>query len=264
MKIAERSWNEFWAYYWRVTERRTIPAIAEYDHKVVSLVEAQCHLSPTKRILDLGCGGGDQARIFAEKGYVVTGIDIAPSLIRHAKEKIGSNQNRTTFLVSDMRNIDYQNDFDVCTLLSGTFGFFSEEENQSLLNKISIALTANGYIFIMYVSAHRTDLNKRSWKRIDNGYQLTEQWFDAEASTYHSTVKLISDDGEMIIPKNEEGYHANESIRCYTPMEIGKMLMKAGFANIVHLARKHLDDPNALLEPWDIREIAVGQKKSSG
>ena len=39
------------------------------------------------KILDLGCGGGDQAKVFAGKGYHVTGIDITANLIEFAKSR---------------------------------------------------------------------------------------------------------------------------------------------------------------------------------
>ena len=39
------------------------------------------------KVLELGCGAGDVALLFAEKGYQVHGIDIAPSAIEWAREK---------------------------------------------------------------------------------------------------------------------------------------------------------------------------------
>ncbi len=158
-----------------------------------------------------------------------------------------------------MRDISYNNEFNACTLI-GAFGFFTDDENLYLLNKINNALATNGYVFIMYISAHRSGMNKTTWKEIEGGYQLVKNWFDVETSTFRSSVRLILDNGEVITPKKERGYNSKEVIRCYTPPEISKLLMEAGFMNIIHLGGKHLDNPNAVLEPWEIREIAFAQK----
>jgi 2-polyprenyl-3-methyl-5-hydroxy-6-metoxy-1,4-benzoquinol methylase len=88
LEIIEKSWEEFWAYYWRVTSRHRIPGIFEWDQKLVSLIEEKCNVCPPKRILDLGCGGGDQAKVFTERGYTVVGIDVAESLIEYARGSV--------------------------------------------------------------------------------------------------------------------------------------------------------------------------------
>src|ERR671916_3059740 len=36
--------------------------------------------------LDLGCGEGHNTRLLAERGARMTGIDISPALVRHARE----------------------------------------------------------------------------------------------------------------------------------------------------------------------------------
>jgi len=40
-----------------------------------------------KDILDVGCGGGDHAQFFVDKGYRVTGIDISERMVNIAREK---------------------------------------------------------------------------------------------------------------------------------------------------------------------------------
>lgn len=42
---------------------------------------------PGKSVLDLGCGGGDHAAYFAEKGYRATGIDISAKMVELARSK---------------------------------------------------------------------------------------------------------------------------------------------------------------------------------
>lgn len=227
-KVEEKTWNEFWAKYWRIDDRHSIPGIFEWDQQLVNFIEHVCQLSPGDRILDLGCGGGDQAKIFVRKGYEVVGVDIAPSLIEFAQEQFKKEDLKGTFLAGDMRNINYTAEFDACVILSGTFGFFSDTENQDLLHSICRALKAGGKVFIMFLSANQVHEHRKSWSEIEDGWELSESWFDTETSTYRSIILIVRKDGTLIRPKTEPGYHANETIRCYTIPEMRTMLSLAG------------------------------------
>ena len=72
----------------------------------------------TLKILDLACGQGYFAKILANKGARVTGIDISEKLIEKAKENFGSTE--IDFLVRDASKMDglTNNQFDavVCNM----------------------------------------------------------------------------------------------------------------------------------------------------
>lgn len=123
----------------------------------MDFIEAACKLHPDGRILDLGCGGGDQAKVFARKGYDVVGMDIAPSLIEFARRQFKKERLKGKFLVGDMRKIKYREEFDACLLLSGTFGFFGDDEDQKLLSSIHRALKVGAKAFIMFLSPRQQD-----------------------------------------------------------------------------------------------------------
>ena len=114
----------------------------------------------------------------------------------------------------------------------------------------------------MYLSciAHRTGLTKSAWTETEGTYRLTKSWFDTRTSIYRTTAKLITKNGEIIVPREEQGYHANEMTRCYTPPEMERLLTDAGFSETIHLSEKHFEDPTVSLEPGDIVEIAVARK----
>lgn len=57
---------------------------------------------PGKRILDLGCGPGRDALIFARQGFQVTGVDLSPKMIEMAKSKVAAQ-----FHVMDIENLDF-------------------------------------------------------------------------------------------------------------------------------------------------------------
>ncbi|MCD6328344.1 class I SAM-dependent methyltransferase [bacterium] len=228
LETVEKSWNEFWAYYFRIELRHKIPGIAKWDEQLVKFIEKVCELRPPARVLDLACGGGDQAKLFAAKGYEVTGIDIAPSLVEYAKKKHQDAGLDATFLVGDMREIEYDSEFELCTVLSGSFGFFKEDENQQILGAIRSALVPGGKVFIMFISPARATEHIKSWSEVKDGWELSERWFEAESSTYRARAMIIRRDGTIIVPKSEPDYNADEVIRCYTVPELKRMLSEAG------------------------------------
>lgn len=42
---------------------------------------------PSRRLLDLGCGTGEHARYFAEKGFEVVGVDVSETMLARAREE---------------------------------------------------------------------------------------------------------------------------------------------------------------------------------
>lgn len=261
MKIIEKSWNEFWAYYWRITDRHKIPGIFEWDKKLVDFIEHVCELLPGNRVLDLGCGGGDQAKVFAQKGYDVVGIDIAPSLIEFAEKQFKENNLRGSFAVADMCDIKYDSEFDICVILSGTFGFFNDEENQKLLSLIRQALKSGGKVFMMLVTEKQAGKRTKTWRQVEDGWELNETWFDHETNTYQGTAFIIRKDGTVIKPKSESGYHANEIIRCYTIPEIKTMLAHAGLRYIASYSSADLSIPAKARQPGVETNIVVAKRQ---
>ncbi|MDO9391319.1 MAG: class I SAM-dependent methyltransferase [bacterium] len=57
------------------------------------------------KVLELGCGAGDVALLFAEKGYQVYGIDIVPSAIEWAREKSLKANIRAEFEIGDVTKL---------------------------------------------------------------------------------------------------------------------------------------------------------------
>ena len=177
MQILRLTFEEYWGYYWRVVSRHKIPGIFKWNQDLVDLIEKHCELRPEASILDLGCGGGDQAKLFARKGYRVTGIDKVKNLIEYATDAFEKEGLSGEFHTADMREIEYQNKFDLCVMLSGTFGLLTEKENEQLLKKIHRALKPDGQAFIDYLplESYSKLSHTRNWNTIDDGFSLTEE-----------------------------------------------------------------------------------------
>jgi SAM-dependent methyltransferase len=259
------TYKEYWGYYWRITSRHQIPGIFKWDEDLVSLIEKACVLKPGAEVLDLGCAGGDQVKVFAKKGYRVTGMDYVPSLIDYAREAFAKEGLGGDFSVGDMRDIDYENKFDLVTILSGTFGYFSDVQNQEMLGKIHRALKPGGYAFIDYLPLEDFAARRpaRNWHPIDGGYGLNEEWFDVLTSTHRTRNTHILLEGRIIEGTVEEDGGANEILRCYSAREMETLAGTAGFTVTAHLNRYNLENPDRQPLPGEPRGM-IALKKGGG
>ncbi len=264
METLRLTYQEYWGYYWRVLSRHKIPGILKWDQDLVDLIEKQCSLTPGASILDLGCAGGDQAKLFAKKECKIVGIDQVKSLVEFAIEAFKKEGLSGEFHVGDMREIEYQNEFDLCVILSGTFGLLRENENEQLLQKIHRALKPDGQVFIDYLplETYSKLSHTKSWNTIDGGFSLREEWFDVLTSTYRSQHIHILLDGKIIRAAEEAGYGADEIIRCYSAREIEVLAERIGFGVKAHLTRKQIGSPNYIPEAGEARGMIVLSRRN--
>ncbi len=228
MQVIERDWN-WWAYFWRVIYRSTLKGINEWDKKVVEFIIRVLGCREGDRLLDLGCGSGEHTRLLAQRGIKCTGIDIASSLIRYAKNKAKEQRLRVEYIVDDMRKIDYENEFDFSIMISGTFGFFGDEENLKLLQKISKALKPGGKLFFDIKNIQRKQRYGKSWMAINGGYLLIDTRFDAHNKREIGEYFFIDKKGRINTMAKDIDREGN---RIYTLRDIKSLLPRAGLHSV--------------------------------
>ncbi|MFX1521548.1 MAG: class I SAM-dependent methyltransferase [Promethearchaeota archaeon] len=113
----------------------------------------------TGRILDVGCGTGDNAIFLASKGFTVIGIDIAPSAIRIAKSKAIEHNVKVDFQVLNSLELDLhfnKNEFDDI-IDSGLFHTLTNKERPVFAKKIHYVLRNGGNYFMLCFSDKELD-----------------------------------------------------------------------------------------------------------
>jgi SAM-dependent methyltransferase len=103
-------------------------------------------------VVDLGCGTGENAMMFAEGGNRVLGIDSAPLAITKAKAKALERRSLAQFLVADALNLpSLGRYFDVATDC-GLFHTFSDHERKDFANSLGAVLRPGGRYFMLCFS----------------------------------------------------------------------------------------------------------------
>jgi SAM-dependent methyltransferase len=78
------------------------------------------HVPPGTRMLDIGCGAGQIAIPAARNGVHVTGVDIAPNQIEHARARAQAEGLKAQFIEGDAEAIPYEDaSFDLVVSLIG-------------------------------------------------------------------------------------------------------------------------------------------------
>lgn len=73
-----------------------------HEHIWLERLLAYPEIPTTGDALELGCGEGHYARLLAEKGYRVTGVDVAPTAIEWAQEKNRTTGHQVRYFVADL------------------------------------------------------------------------------------------------------------------------------------------------------------------
>ena len=104
------------------------------------------------RVLDVGCGTGEQVMLAASRGAEAMGVDVAELAIERARAKAQQRGISATFEVGDALHLDrLKREFDVITD-SGVFHVFDDEERPVYVNSLRSALRPGGMYYMMCFS----------------------------------------------------------------------------------------------------------------
>jgi SAM-dependent methyltransferase len=111
------------------------------------------------RVLDAGCGSGDNALMAAALGLDTTGVDAAPTGIALAKAKARERGLAVRFLVHDMLELAALNEQFDTVLDCGLFHCFADDDRPGLVDNLGAVVPEGGRYYMMCFS----DLEPGSW-----------------------------------------------------------------------------------------------------
>jgi SAM-dependent methyltransferase len=104
------------------------------------------------RLLDAGCGTGENALLAASRGADVTGIDIAPAAIARARAKASERGLAVRFEVADALDLGRLGLTADTVIDSGVFHVFGDDDRARYVASLAAALRPGGACYLMCFS----------------------------------------------------------------------------------------------------------------
>jgi SAM-dependent methyltransferase len=108
------------------------------------------------KVLDVGCGTGENALFLAEKGYEVSGLDFSPTAILKAREKAHIRNIKVNFEVGNALKLSDKSTVADCIIDCGLFHCFSDEERTIFVDQLYKTLTKQGLYHFLCFSEKET------------------------------------------------------------------------------------------------------------
>jgi len=137
-----------------------------------------------ERVLDLACGIGRHTLELRRRGFEVVGVDISPELLEMAKREAAEQSLDVTFIEADLRNLDFEAEFDlVLNLNDGAVGYFeTDEENHRTFEVVAQALRSGGGHLMQLPNVLHAERNlpQKSWIVGESTLELSDHHWNAE------------------------------------------------------------------------------------
>lgn len=200
----QQNWFKNWfdsPYYHLLYRHRNYH---EAEHFITNLFQ-YLQLVEHSKVLDLACGKGRHALQIHNLGNDVVGVDLSPQSIDAANNKA---EKGLSFQTGDMRNLPFNNEFDVVVNLFTSFGYFKEEEDdKNVIRSVFKSLEVGGHLVLDYLNVEkvvatlsspekiiRDDISFNIEKSIKDGFIVKTIRFTDKQKNFEYTehVKLIT------------------------------------------------------------------------
>jgi SAM-dependent methyltransferase len=172
---------------------------------------------------DLGCGRGRHAIPLARRGFRVAGVDISENMLRLARSRAERERVQVEWVMEDMRTFCRPGAFDLALSLFTSFGYFSDAENQQVLDNIGKSLRRGGMLLLDLRNAGKglsrlEDMDMTV--EVPSGSLRMSIRFDRRTMRASAEHTLTRSDGIRISSAFD--------VRVYSMEELSRMIRKAG------------------------------------
>lgn len=202
--------------YLLVYNHRTHEQASQESESIAKLL----NLRPGERILDLCCGNGRHSINFSSSGLRVVGFDYSECLLNQANRE---NSTGISLVRGDVRSLPFrEGSFDVVVNLFTSFGYFSNEENEKMIEDIALVLRLGGKFLLDYLNPEfiLSNLVPASYKKPDCAEITEKRRYDPTTHRIEKTILIKEKGGE------KEFF---ESVRLYSSRELISMIESKGF-----------------------------------
>ena len=185
-------------------------------------------------LLDLACGSGRMALRLAAQGYEITGVDITPEMIAHARQKAAVQGLSVEWVVADARTFHLAKQFRLTYMLAHAFQFFlTREDQEAMLARVREHLHTEGcFIFdtrnpipCNLLEVFHSEPQQYVTPAGEHLTTTEQQYYDpmTQIQHYTSTYHWRSSEGQQ---KEEI---KRTALRYVFPQEVEALLLHSGF-----------------------------------
>jgi len=183
--------------YWEAEEQVERFASRDPDHRLLRIIEQYVD-PPGVRVLDIGCAGGRNTVLLAERGFAVWAIDGSHAMVRRTRERVASilGRDEATRRVQQGRMEDLSRfpsgNFQLVVAL-GVFHSASTGEQWSAALDEAVRVSAEGGLLLVSVFSPRSDLTGNGIAPVPGRRHL----YDGLSAERHYLVEADDFDVEM-------------------------------------------------------------------
>lgn len=195
-------------------------------------IERLAEIADGGRVLDVGCGAGRHSIVLAERGHVVTGVDLSPRILRIARERWDERNPSVkgpTWMPGDMRWLPNCGPADAALLLDGALGMFDDDtEHLRVLGSVADMLRPGAKIVAQTMNPYHWSGRARATHipagALADGLDVVRSYrFDAMRGRVEDKMVIFKDGVRHEPPV--------ASFRAWTPVELVALFRAAGFHN---------------------------------
>ncbi|HMI92950.1 MAG TPA: methyltransferase domain-containing protein, partial [Polyangiales bacterium] len=213
-------WERFFSEDYLLT---VLPPVPAQIAKQVDFLVASLGLERGATVLDVGCGLGLHSIELCRRGFLVVGLDLSLAMITRAAEAAQRQAMKINFVHADIREIEFEGAFDGVICMGTTFGFFDDDANRDVLQRLHQALKPGGRILLDVVNRDYAIALQPNlvWFEGDECVVMEESDFNYFNSRLSVKRTMMREDGRQS--------QADYAIRLYSLHELGQMMQQMGF-----------------------------------
>jgi SAM-dependent methyltransferase len=120
----------------------------EFIDTAVAWIASRFGVSEKTRICDFGCGPGLWTTRLAERGAIVTGIDLSKRSIRYAQDTAKNQDLSIRYILQDYLQFSSNDRFDLILMISQDFSVLSPSQRKALLQVFRSHLSEGGALLL--------------------------------------------------------------------------------------------------------------------
>ena len=197
----------------------------------VDFIVKMCALRPGDRVLDVCAGTGRHSIELERRGIRAIGFELNPDYVRLALERADNTGVAPSITVGDVRTAEFGTGFHAAILMWHSFGFFSDEQNLSLLAKIGRALRPEGRFVLEILNRDflLRHFEPRAERVVDGIEVIEERQFDISTSRIKSIITRREQSGAVVRRTNWRTYSLHELATMGTTAGLN---LSAAYANL--------------------------------